>query len=108
MYGHDRSILETRSLVLQKSGYKVFQATEFASACALVTESPIELCICCYTLSKQECEGIGAYAQTLRPELRFLVLAAGTAACNLPKERMFSIFEGPAQLVATVQSMVPA
>ena len=107
MYGHDHSILETRTLVLQKSGYRVFQASELASACALLAEFPIQLCICCYTLSKEECEGIGAYAQAFRPDLRFLVLAAGTVLCNLPLERMFSVFEGPRQLVATVQSMVP-
>jgi hypothetical protein len=107
LYGHDLALLETRRLVLLRTGCSVWTASNLAAMEKTCASLPITLLVLCHTLSQQECERALELARRHRRELKSMVVTAGTysPACST-EEMALDLFAGPAMLVATVRGLL--
>jgi len=70
VYGNDEMLVVTRSLILEKTGYRVFTAQTFSNAMLVLMNHKIDLCILCHSLKDEERRGIVETAHALQPETR--------------------------------------
>jgi CheY-like chemotaxis protein len=102
IYGRDARLLETRKMVLESAGYRVYLASDLSTADQILPEKQVDLLILCHSLSMEDCGR--ALALTYHwPMMRSLVLTAGDDGCreNLLSEVILTI-DGPPKLVLTV------
>ena len=104
VYGRDQRLLETRSWVLERAGYRVVQATDLAGAEAHARAEPLGVAVICHTLSTEECRAALSSLRQLQPEARRLVMTAGTTAASdgQQQEAMLSSYDGPRGLLEAV------
>jgi DNA-binding NtrC family response regulator len=101
LFGRSTRLLETRKIVLQSAGYRVYLASDLSAARHLLREKEIDLLILCRSLPMEDSGR--ALALTYRwPMMRSLVLTAGDDGCrdNLLSEVRDAV-GGLAELVST-------
>ncbi len=108
MYGRDPQLIDTRRMVLERSGYKVLTTMNLAEIDRITAQSSLDLLILCYTLSMAECDRALASAHSQRPAIKSLVLVAGGSGCSSAQQvdGVFDAMEGPARLISTVGRLV--
>jgi hypothetical protein len=105
LYGLDPVLLDTRRMMLERTGHRVFSATNLAEVEQISLTQPIQLFIVCHSVSREACETVLAAVQELCPTMLLLVLTK--APCDWPDEReVLSIYDGPAAFVATVARLL--
>ena len=106
VYGSDKLLLDTRTMVLENAGFRVFSATESEDAETIIETQGIALIVLCHSLSPQRCEAALRFANALQPAVKTLVLTAGAGTCpeKVPTA-VLSAFDGPGELVETVQRL---
>ena len=77
VYGNDEILVITRSLILQKAGYKVFTSQTFGNAMLVLMHHQIDLCVLCQSLRDEQRRGILETVQALQPESKCVVLDFG-------------------------------
>ena len=109
IYGRDLSLLETRSCMLQKAGFRVRTAMELAEAERILRSEKVSLSILCHTLSSEQRSKAIAKVEELGPQIKKLLLAASTfpSIDGDPKD-IFYTSAGPGALVATVNRLASA
>ena len=108
VYGRDPSLLDTRRWVLERAGYRVLTAQALAEAKHLAATEPVKVLLLCHSLSAQDSENALAAADTIRPEMRRLLITANTHVCTARHEdHILSAFDGPQALIAAVQELSP-
>lgn len=108
VYGRDASLLDTRSWVLERAGYRVLTALSLVEAERIAAVEPISLFLLCHSLSVEDCENALTAASTIQPEMKRLLMTANTPLPSLdPNDRVISAFDGPKKLVAAVHGLVP-
>lgn len=70
IFGKDEMLLVTRSLILEKAGYRVLTAQSFANAMLALMNHPIDLLLLCQTLNEEERRGILETAHALQPDIK--------------------------------------
>ncbi len=107
VYGSDKQLLETRSMVLEAAGLRVFSATEPQNAEMIIETQNIALVVLCHSLSPQECDAALQFANSLTPIVKTIVLTAGASPCSerIPTE-ILSTFDGPGRLVQTIRNLL--
>ena len=107
IYGRHLPLLETRSLMLQRAGYKVSIAMELADAEQILRSEKIDLSILCHTLSSEQRSKALAKVEGLRPDMKKLLLAASSfPSVEGNAEEIFYTAAGPGALVATVNRLM--
>lgn len=108
VYGKDERLLDTRRMVLEKSGYCVRMASKLTDI-GYVDEVDVELLILCYTVSMEECGRAIARCQVRWPAAKSLFLSVGTmeGARSLSSE-VLNALDGPEKLISTVGKIVGA
>ncbi|MBW4038103.1 MAG: hypothetical protein HIU91_04360 [Acidobacteria bacterium] len=99
-------MLETRGMVLQKSGYGVSLGSKLSDVEHLEVDQ-IDLLMFCHTVSLPEIGRVIALAQARWPDATALFLSAGEVEwpTRLPSEVVDAMC-GPEKLIATVGRMV--
>lgn len=107
VYGSDDVLLGTRTLVLEKAGYKVFAARETSDLQDILLGQLVSLLVLCHSLSTEKCKAAIDFAENRHPEIRSLVLTAGEAPCSeRAHDAVLSAFDGPRRLVETVRNLL--
>ena len=107
IYGRDRILLETRSWMLQRAGYKVSIAMELAEAEQVLSSEKVVLSILCHTLSSEQRSKTIAKAEELWPNMKKLLLTASSfPSIEGTAEEIFHTSAGPGALVATVNRLM--
>ncbi|MGI4826896.1 MAG: hypothetical protein ACRYFU_01695 [Janthinobacterium lividum] len=108
VYGRDSSLLDTRRWVLERAGYRVLTVQTLAEAKHLAATEPVSILLLCHSLSVQDCEDALAVADSIRPEIRRLLITANTYLCTVRDEDfILSAFDGPRALIAAFQELTP-
>lgn len=106
VYGRDQRLLETRSWVLERAGYRVVLAMELSEAEALVKTEPVEVAVLCHSLTTEESRAALAAVRRLRPNVRRLVLTVGaTAVTDGEQDAVLSAYDGPRKLLEVVERL---
>jgi hypothetical protein len=107
IYGRDLRLLETRSWILQKAGYKVSAAMELSDVKRILGSEKVNLSILCHTLSSEQRSRAVAKIEELRPHVKKLLLAASSfAPVEGNPEEMFYTSAGPSALIAAVNLLM--
>jgi hypothetical protein len=103
LYGRDSSLLNTRELILQRAGYRVFTATDLSEIDSVLQGESVDLLILCHSLTLEQCGRALAFCHSRWPFVKSLLLAAPGSWCAKGKrELVFEASAGPAELLATV------
>ena len=104
LYGRDRHLNESRSLVLRKSGFRVCTALKPSEFELAERDARPDLVIFCHSLSQEECRNALTVSRTRWPSAHRLSLYSGSRGCS-DKElgEVMDASDGPAQLIARVR-----
>lgn len=109
VYGHDQSLLDTRTWVLEGAGYQVSQASQFSELQQATSERPVELVVMCHTLTPDQCEETRTCTQMHRPAIkRLLITANRPVLLKTVGEPSISAFDGPRALIDMVGKVLSA
>lgn len=104
LYGSDPSLLGTRHLILERSGFAVRSTLEVREATKLTEERAADLMILCHTIPAREAKDLLALAHAAQPPMKTVVLVPahptwipGTA------DGVLVALDGPSALLATVK-----
>ena len=105
IFGHDEQLLETRHYTLELAGTTVYTATRLPDACQIVNTQFVSIFILCHTLSSDEREKAIRIANSIRPEIRNLVLVSGRGLADDETE-VPRVYAGSRTLHTTVMRIL--
>jgi hypothetical protein len=106
LYGRDEQLSESRQLILQRAGYRVWVATDLAQIDALSDVDGIDLMILCHSLTIEECGRALAFGRCRWPFMRSLFLAAVGSWCEAGEsELVFDSTQGPEKLLVALNQI---
>ncbi len=106
VFGRDADLLQTRRWVLEQAGYQVLTAHTLAQAENTLAVQSIDLFLLCHSTSMEDCKQLLTAANTTRPEIKLLLMAADMPLCSLSRnERVISAFQGPQALIDAVHQL---
>ena len=106
LYGRDPQLLETRRLVLEKSGHRVWATMDINQVDRVTELKAIDLLVFCHSLSSKQCDEALALAHGWWPQVKSLVLTAGVAGCSdALSDKVLDAMEGPAKLISAVAQL---
>ena len=105
VYGRDSRLLDTRHLLLETLGGKVYEAADREMAERLLVQLEPAVLVLCYTLESEERDLITSFVKVTCPTTKVLVLQADGPASTQTDEE-FSIYTGPAAFIARVAEMI--
>jgi hypothetical protein len=106
LFGKDAHLQESRRLVLESIGCKVYVGTRLLALNQILANFPIDFLILCHTLSEEECEQVKSIIQSRWPTVKVVVLAANTFdQCSESGDRVVSTGDGPKALVDCIAQM---
>jgi len=106
IFGHDALLLETRSRLLEQTGYQVCRVANFDDLERILAAGQIDLLVLCHSLSMEECER--SIALTFAwPQMKSLILTAGPKGyADQITGAVLDAMDGPAKLLSTVGKLV--
>jgi hypothetical protein len=107
LYGRDPLLLETRSLVLERSGYRIWTASALRDLEHLPDTKKIDILILCHSVPLEESGRALAFCQSRWPLMRCLMLSGPDSWCTpgVP-QLVFEIAHGPARLLSTLGALL--
>ena len=107
LYGHDHALLATRTLLLERAGYRVTSTLLQQEAERPSDIDVLDLLVLCHTLDREEQERTMRAIHFLRPHLRGLALTDGRAApAGDGIAEFVSRLEGPGLLLARIERLL--
>ena len=108
VYGHDQSLLDTRTWVLQGAGYEVSQASQLSELEQTADERSVALVVMCHTLSGEEWDATRT-ALDHRPGIKRLLITANRPLSGQGiGEPAISAFDGPRALLDLIGKILSA
>ena len=108
IYGRDPQLLNTRRLLLEKSGHQVRVTMDINQVDRVADLMAVDLLIFCHSLSPEQCDQALVFAHARWPKVKVLVLTAGLAGCSdALSDKVLDAMQGPAKLISTVSQLVP-
>ena len=109
IYGRDAQLLDTRRMVLERSGARIWTATNLTDFDRIAGGILIDLIVLCHSLSTEECDHAQALARARWPLIQRLVLVTGQRGCYPDfSEQVVDAGLGPAYLLQTVTKLMSA
>lgn len=108
VYGHDQSLLDTRSWVLQGAGYRVLQVSQNSELEQASNAPSVALLLLCHTLTQEECEGTRAFLDRRSGIKRLLITANRPLSPQTMSDPVVSAFDGPGALIDMVDKVLAA
>ena len=106
VYGRDASLLETRCMLLETTGSKVYATTRWEDAERIIKEQHPTLFVLCYTLTPEDRSSVLHFAQRFSPEMRLLILTADGQPSDDNPENTHNIFAGAEAFKARVVGLL--
>jgi hypothetical protein len=107
LYGHEAILLETRSLILRRAGFKVFPATNSDEALHWLVDVDVDALVVCQTVPHDEASGVISTARVLQSSAKSLVLLTGwPSLLAVSVDETHNTFDGPRVLIAKIQKML--
>ena len=102
IYGNDLTLISTRHLVLERAGYRVLSATQFASAMLGLMNEHIDVLILCHSLRDEERRAMLETAHAITPDVKCVVLSFN--GCEVPPgdAEVFEGLHGPTALLTVI------
>ncbi len=108
VFGHDQTLLDTRTWVLQGAGYQVTQALRLCELEQAVAERSVALVVMCHTLSGQEWDETRTSLDHKPGIKRLLITANQPLSVQAIGEPTISAFDGPRALLEMVRKILSA
>ncbi len=108
VYGHDQSLLDTRTWVLQGAGYQVSQASHLSELEQTADERSVALVVMCHTLSGEEWDATRTSLDHRPGIKRLLITANRPLSVQTLGEPAISAFDGPRALLDMVGKILSA
>lgn len=106
LFGLDKSLVKTRTWVLEKAGFHVRPALSVAELCRITAETPVKLFLLCDSLEPEARAYALSHIRFRCPSARCLiVLPFGCTTEIEPTEEVLSGIEGPAKLVEVIRML---
>jgi DNA-binding NtrC family response regulator len=105
--GHDARLLEIRRWVLEKESACVYTTQTLAEIGEIIAAEKIDLMVLCHTLTVDELTEVLDEVETLRPDMKNLILTSyhlGPRAAG--RGMVLNAAEGPQALINAVRSML--
>jgi DNA-binding NtrC family response regulator len=107
LYGQDQHLLETRSHILEKSGYQVWMASTLRDLEQLSKTQDLDLVILCHSVPLEDSGRALAFCQSHWPFMKRLILSGPNSWCTQGlSDPVFEIAQGPAKLLSTLVSLL--
>jgi DNA-binding NtrC family response regulator len=107
IYGKYSLLLNTRRLILEAKGYRVFVATNLTDALRIILFRDITLVVWCSSASRVERENGMIVLNALKPELQNVVLSASLSAnAYRGADRVLDSSRGPGEFLTTIVAML--
>jgi hypothetical protein len=107
IYGRDRQLLETRRMILGRSGANVWTAAQLADFDQIAPSVSINLIVLCHSLSMEDCGRGLALAHTRWPQIQSVAMISGPNGYNSKSlDRIVEAARGPAYLLQTVTMLL--
>jgi len=107
VYGSDALLLNTRRLILESRGYRVFVATNRRDALRIIPFHEITLVVWCSSASRLERENGMIVLSALKPQLKNVVLSPGSSAdAERGADRVLDSTQGPEALLTAIEVML--
>ncbi len=105
VFGRDYQLVHTRSLILEKAGFRVRTASSLPEIQQLLSEPTMDLMLLCHSLSPQECNEALLLTHQRWPHIQTIALVSGSSDCGSKyTDAVMEAIEGPAKLINTVRS----
>jgi|GEM_PF-2713372 len=105
LFGHDRILLETRTLVLERGGCNVSVTSDLQDAIGRIDAELVDLLILCHTLSPEECAAILCHTQPLLSLMKVVALDAACIDCERNLDVEWRISAKPLAILSAVQEL---
>jgi DNA-binding NtrC family response regulator len=103
VFGRDFQLVHTRSLILEKAGFRVRTASCLPDLHQLLSEPTMDVMLLCHSLSTAECDEALAMTTQRWPRIQTISLLSGSSGCNSqPTDAIMNATDGPAKLVQEV------
>jgi CheY-like chemotaxis protein len=106
VYGNDAMLVTTRSLILERAGYRVFAAQAFPNAMLMLMNHQIDIIVLCQSLKDEERRGILETARTLQPEIKRAVVDFEGREAPIEGVALIEGLVGPSTLLNTIGSIL--
>jgi len=104
LYGTDLSLLDTRRLILERSGLEVHATHELGDAMRLIEAREAELIVVCHSIPAEDAKNLMALAHATQPVMKTVVLIpANPTWIPGSADRVLVALEGPSALLAAVK-----
>jgi hypothetical protein len=107
-YGHERTLLATRLMLLESANVKVSPATHKAEYREMLRALLPQVVVLCHSLSREECLCAAEYASRVSPHSKILTMVNGTGRSHLDLECTYFTREGPGALCIAVMDLISA
>jgi CheY-like chemotaxis protein len=103
VFGRDDQLIHTRSLILEKAGFRVRTASSLPDLHQLLAEPAMDVLLLCHSLSTAECDAALTMTQDRWPKIQTISLVSGSSGCNSqPTDAIMHASDGPAKLIQEV------
>jgi hypothetical protein len=106
VYGNEPTLVRTRGLILEKTGYKVLTSTAFANAMLTLVTQQVDVLLLCPSLTDEERRGIWETALALQPEIKCVVLDFAESEETIEGVDLIRGLAGPSALLNAVGRML--
>jgi DNA-binding NarL/FixJ family response regulator len=105
-YGHDEMLQYTRKCILERE-FLVESCSEISRLAEILAEGPVDVVVLCHSVPEGECEEAIELSRATWPDVKVLVLRAGTNAdCSVHSDKTMECLEGPPVLLYKVHSLL--
>ena len=103
VFGRDYQLVHTRSLILEKAGFRVRTASSLPDLHQLLAEPTMDVLLLCHSLSTEECNQALAMTQERWPRIQSISLLSGGSGCHSEAtDAVMNASDGPAKLIQEV------
>jgi CheY-like chemotaxis protein len=103
VFGRDDQLIHTRSLILEKAGFRVRTASSLPDLHQLLAEPAMDVLLLCHSLSTAECDAALTMTQDRWPKIQTISMLSGSSGCAAePTDAVMNAADGPAKLIQEV------
>jgi DNA-binding NtrC family response regulator len=104
VFGRDYRLAHTRSLILEKAGFRVRTASSVPDLQQLLSEPSMDVMVLCHSLTTQDCADAWIITHERWPQIQTIALVTGSADCGSQSaDTVMDAIDGPVKLITAVR-----
>jgi DNA-binding response OmpR family regulator len=105
VFGRDHQLVHTRSLILEKAGFRVLTASSLPDIQRLLSEPTMDVMVLCHSLSPQDCNDALRITHERWPHIQTVALVSGSSNCGSQvADTVMDATDGPVKLISAVRN----